>query len=244
MAIKHVEILTQEMKDEQMKSFHDAGDIWRAAEEEAIKFYFNKTSTAGQRLGGMLRGTHNIILKALYIDNLYRKVNMKHPKEFKIYDMATDANHVLAGNAKSFLTVKMFNKSPYQAIIVNNEIQKVLDFIYANYDYPDVTCGFFVDPSRMIHLPYMYAHAYGMAIEIKLNDSIPHARGLYRAYTKEGIKLYMLWRGKYLTIMRGMERNPKGKYKRWFNGYRRFTTYSVTEAYLKEYTWSKHAAVF
>lgn len=244
MAKRKVEILTAEMKDEQMKSFHDAVDVWKACEEDAIKFYFNGVQSASKRLGTMLRGVREIAIKAGYIDNLYRKVNMPNPRQYKIWKMETDADTVIAGNAKSFLTLKMFNKSPYQAILIHNDIQKVLDFLYANYDYPDVTCGFYVDTSRMQHLHYMHAHAYGMAIELKLNDSIPYARGLYREYTAAGIKLYMLWRGKYVTILRGNETNPKGKYMRWFNGYRRFTNFSVTEAYPKPYTWSKKGAIF
>jgi hypothetical protein len=191
----------------------------------------------------MLRGVRNIALKAGYIDSLYRKVNRK-PKHYRIYNMETDADVVLAGNKKSFITVKMFNKSPYRAIIINDEIQKLLDFLYANYDYPEITCGFYVDTSRMQHLRYMYAHAYGMAIELKQCDSLPPWRELYRAYTKAGIHLYMLKRGKYATVMRGLEKKPKGKYMRWYDGYRRFTEYSVTEAYPNTYTWSKTAAIF
>lgn len=243
MAKKKVEILSDEMKDEQMKSFHDAVDIWKAAEEDAIKFYFNAQQSAGVRLGTMLRGVRNIALKAGYIDSLYRKVN-RVPKHYKIYDMKTDADLILASNDKSFITVKMFNKSPYQAIIINDEIQRLLDFLYANYDYPNITCGFYVDTSRMQHLKYMHAHAYGMAIELKECDSFPPWRELYRAYTKAGIHLYMLKRGKYVTIMRGLEKKPKGKYMRWYDGYRRFTNYSIIDAYPNTYTWSKTAAIF
>jgi hypothetical protein len=244
MAKKKVEILTAEMKDELMKSFHDAGDIWRASEVDAIKFYFRAEQSASKRLGVMLRGARQILVKATYIDNLYRKVNLPNPKRYKVYNMATDADTILASNKKSFITVKKFNKSPYQAIMVHNEIQRAMDYLFANFDLPEITCGFFVDTSRLTEMDYMYAHAHGMAIEIKMNEDMPKPRELYRALVRSGINLVMFNRFNYVTLMATKGTIPRRNYHRCTNGNRRFTNYSILEAYQRPFTWSRAGAVF